>query len=287
MSNEENDDNAQEDEQVITLQEFIDEENEEIEEAVRVLGNADDKQCSYSKGYMKRQPLYSCLTCAKSLETDDAGICLACSLVCHDGHDLVELYTKRNFRCDCGNSKFGSSFKCSLEPSKDEINARNKYDQTFRGLYCTCHRPFPDPENSETEDQMIQCIVCEDWFHMNHANVDDAIDCEEIACATCCEKIPFLKCYSMTNWRKELCRCEACTADYKTLDCEYLLEESDSCAFYERESIANHNKRRSETLRLNSGGESSSQSSTNSGDDFQMLANLCGMDKVVQLEMIH
>ena len=42
-------------------------------------------------------------------------MCLACSLHCHDGHDLYELYTKRHFRCDCGNDKF-PGFTCTLNP---------------------------------------------------------------------------------------------------------------------------------------------------------------------------
>ena len=24
---------------------------------------------------------------------------------------------------------------------------KNKYNQNFSGLYCTCHRPYPDPED--------------------------------------------------------------------------------------------------------------------------------------------
>lgn len=35
----------------------------------------------------------------QSGDTDQlAGICLACSYHCHDGHELVELYTKRYFK---------------------------------------------------------------------------------------------------------------------------------------------------------------------------------------------
>lgn len=30
----------------------------------------------------------------------------ACSYSCHENHELIELYTKRDFRCDCGNNKF-------------------------------------------------------------------------------------------------------------------------------------------------------------------------------------
>ena len=46
------------------------------------------------QGYIGRQALYSCLTCVQG-EDEAAGVCLACSLECHDGHELVELYTKR------------------------------------------------------------------------------------------------------------------------------------------------------------------------------------------------
>lgn len=42
-----------------------------------------------------------------------AGFCLACSYHCHEGHEVFELYTKRNFRCDCGNEKFANA-SCKL-----------------------------------------------------------------------------------------------------------------------------------------------------------------------------
>lgn len=45
------------------------------------------------QGYVQRQALYACATCSVGDE-DLAGICLACSLECHDGHELFELYTK-------------------------------------------------------------------------------------------------------------------------------------------------------------------------------------------------
>ena len=94
-------------------------------DAKAVLGNADDKNCSYhSGGWMKRQALYSCLTCTKD-SSNPAGICLACSYRCHEDCDLVELYTKRNFRCDCGNSKLNN--ECKLSNDKTPINERNKY----------------------------------------------------------------------------------------------------------------------------------------------------------------
>jgi len=54
------------------------------------------------QGYVRRQAVYVCATCLKDGEL--AGVCLACSLHCHDGHQLYELYTKRWEPCSdsCG-----------------------------------------------------------------------------------------------------------------------------------------------------------------------------------------
>lgn len=97
------------------------------------------------QGYIKRQALYACLTCtpeARNDATKRAGVCLACSYSCHDGHDMVELYTKRNFRCDCGTAKI-LAVKCKLDAMKLDQNDKNSYNQNFSGVYCTCHRPYP------------------------------------------------------------------------------------------------------------------------------------------------
>lgn len=69
----------------------------------------------YSQGYM-RQALYACKTCCS--DKIRAAVCLACSFHCHEGHELVELYTKRHFRCDCGNTKFNGK-QCNLEKVLD------------------------------------------------------------------------------------------------------------------------------------------------------------------------
>ena len=52
-----------------------------------------------------------------------AGICLACSLKCHDGHDLFELYTKRNFRCDCGLKDKFPDTKCELDVVSNKVGS--------------------------------------------------------------------------------------------------------------------------------------------------------------------
>ena len=41
----------------------------------------------------------------------------------------------------------------------------NKYCQNSqKGTYCTCQKPFPDPDD-QIKDSMLQCIICEDWYH--------------------------------------------------------------------------------------------------------------------------
>lgn len=185
---------------ICSLQEVLESEKQTNELANAVLGASDATNCSYDKGYVYRQALYSCITCMKanqssinsssSEEKELHGICLACSYECHQNHEIVELYTKRNFCCDCGNSKFkrngDSAFKCNLQPNKESTNSLNKYNHNFLGLYCTCNRPYPEMEisslleNSSSEKadeeheeessntEMIQCTICEDWFHENH-----------------------------------------------------------------------------------------------------------------------
>ncbi|KAL8169018.1 UNVERIFIED_CONTAM: putative E3 ubiquitin-protein ligase ubr7 [Gekko kuhli] len=182
-------------EPVVSLAEVL-AENEELEKEARaVLGGSDHERCSYSQGAVKRQALYACSTCTPSGE-EPAGICLACSYECHGTHKLFELYTKRNFRCDCGNSKF-KNLQCKLLPEKAKLNPANKYNHNFYGLYCVCKRPYPDPED-EIPDEMIQCIICEDWFHGRHLGAvpPDSGDFHEMVCQACMDRCPFLWSYA-------------------------------------------------------------------------------------------
>uniref|UniRef100_A0A3Q0THH6 Putative E3 ubiquitin-protein ligase UBR7 n=1 Tax=Amphilophus citrinellus TaxID=61819 RepID=A0A3Q0THH6_AMPCI len=168
---------------------------EELEEALCVLAGSDPENCSYSKGYVKRQAVFACNTCTPS-DAEPAGVCLACVNKCHDGHDIFELYTKRNFRCDCGNRKFGG-FQCQLNPGKAEENLRNLYSHNFRGIYCTCGRPYPDADDQD-DNEMIQCVVCEDWFHSRHLGcpVAEPEELQEMVCEACMNKAPFLWTYA-------------------------------------------------------------------------------------------
>ncbi|KAG5675370.1 hypothetical protein PVAND_005279 [Polypedilum vanderplanki] len=202
---------------VVTMVDVLAQEAEMDEESSAVLSGSDENKCTYNDGYIKRQALYSCLTCtpeAKDNASLAIGCCLACSLVCHESHELIELYTKRLFRCDCGVKK--GSIKCQLDFSKklpnasesssssnntglkQQPNEHNQYNLNFSGLYCTCKRPYPDPED-EIEDVMIQCVVCENWYHGRHLsngkNVPDPSAYSEIICDACMVKHEFLQDY--------------------------------------------------------------------------------------------
>ncbi|KAM9339176.1 putative E3 ubiquitin-protein ligase UBR7 isoform 1-T2 [Symphorus nematophorus] len=185
----------QTEEQTVSLVDVLEEDEELEEEASAVLAGSDSDHCSYPQGYVKRQALYACNTCTPR-GGEAAGVCLACSYKCHEGHDLFELYTKRNFRCDCGNRKF-TELQCKLHPEKDEDNSLNKYSHNFFGVYCTCSRPYPDPED-QVEDEMIQCVVCEDWLHSRHLGcvLPDSVELQEMICESCMNTNPFLWTYA-------------------------------------------------------------------------------------------
>jgi E3 ubiquitin-protein ligase UBR7 len=194
-----------ESEQTVSIKEFLDGVEDLELEADLVLGGDDGKECTYSKGYMKRQAIFSCLTCTPDA---NSGVCTACCLSCHDGHEIVELWTKRNFRCDCGNSKFGEFF-CKLFAGKEVENTDNSYNHNFKGEYCTCDRLYPDP-NMEDQVEMIQCCICEDWFHEEHIGVESPDEVprdeegeplyEDFICQLCSEKCSFLTLYPKTIW---------------------------------------------------------------------------------------
>ncbi|KAF8412121.1 hypothetical protein HHK36_000077 [Tetracentron sinense] len=195
----------EEEEQTVSIHEYLKDVEEQELEADLVLGGDEGKECTYNKGYMRRQAIFSCLTCTPG---GDAGVCTACSLSCHDGHEIVELWTKRNFRCDCGNSKFGE-FYCKLFANKDIQNVENSYNQNFRGLYCTCGLPYPDP-NAEEQVEMIQCCICEDWFHEDHLGLESSDEMprneegeplyEDFICQACAVVCSFLTLYPECVW---------------------------------------------------------------------------------------
>ncbi|XP_033354693.1 putative E3 ubiquitin-protein ligase UBR7 isoform X2 [Bombus vosnesenskii] len=260
-----------EEENSVTMLDVLREENQLEEDAYAVLGASDDKNCTYSKGYT-RQALYACKTCCQ--KSVRAAVCLACSFHCHEGHELIELYTKRHFRCDCGNSKFGGK-KCNLDP-----------------------RPYPDPDDT-VNDEMLQCIICEDWYHSKHLECEKEMPADgaydEMICAGCMKKNDFLwnyankytalttteasfgdkeeelinveseskicrmprnnsakrivlrgSCFWTEGWRAALCTCETCKELYREKHIAFLLDPTDSVHAYEEAGKINSRESRYE-----------------------------------------
>ncbi|KAI0420741.1 hypothetical protein F5X98DRAFT_16758 [Xylaria grammica] len=143
------------------------------------------KNCTRPLGSL-RQNIYACLTCNPPPENPDgpfnaAGICYSCSVQCHGEHELVEIFQKRNFTCDCGTTRFKSDQPCTLRINPDtntrghvhseQPDPNNKYNQNFRNRFCSCSVYYSPQEQKGT---MFQCLGLgthetggcgEDWYH--------------------------------------------------------------------------------------------------------------------------
>ncbi|OAX82428.1 hypothetical protein ACJ72_03224 [Emergomyces africanus] len=132
-----------------------------------------------------RQSIFSCLTCnpppSDPSETyNAAGVCYSCSISCHGEHTLVELFSKRNFVCDCGTTRFPSTSLCNLRISNtggtkgahsEQPAPGNRYNGNFRNIFCGCGELY-DPH--QEKGTMFQCLGLgtvenggcgEDWYH--------------------------------------------------------------------------------------------------------------------------
>ncbi|KAK4574200.1 hypothetical protein LTR86_001961 [Recurvomyces mirabilis] len=140
--------------------------------------------CTKALGAL-RQSLFACLTCTPPPASPHqrftpAGICYSCSISCHGEHTLVELFSKRDFECDCGTTRIEST-PCSLRHNAstgqkgdvkgEKARAGNKYNQNFEGKFCGCSEEY-DPEMEK--GTMFQCMGLgtvedggcgEDWWH--------------------------------------------------------------------------------------------------------------------------
>lgn len=180
-------------ENYITAIDYLIKQEELEQEAKEVLSKKFDK-CTYDLGYIKQQ-VYVCLTCTNG----NAGFCYSCSIACHTDHDVRELFSKRNFRCDCGNSKFPN--KCCLKDKRDTLNEQNKYGHNFAGRFCWCNKIY-DPDEDEL---MFQCNICEEWYHASCITKEKeklSEDFDDYICRDCVDKYSFLKKY---KFMKKIC----------------------------------------------------------------------------------
>lgn len=82
---------------------------------------------------------------------------------------------------------------------KSPLNEKNKYNHNFSGRYCTCDKRYPPDENddsAESNDEMWQCIVCEDWYHTKHLGSRELpTRFDEFICGGCVDKLDFVHYY--------------------------------------------------------------------------------------------
>lgn len=139
-----------------TLVSLLQDQKTLVEAAALALPHKFDK-CTYELGSLK-QAVYLCITCAVP-----RGLCQACSISCHGDHEQIELFPKRNFRCDCPTKALTAPCKLSQEEGRNEkqsINSLNKYGQNFEGggRFCRCHSLYDAEREREV---MVQCLACE------------------------------------------------------------------------------------------------------------------------------
>ncbi|SCU83544.1 LAME_0C05556g1_1 [Lachancea meyersii CBS 8951] len=149
----------------ISASEYINQQNA-LEDEAREIMPWNPSHCTYVDGGL-RQPVFACLSCG------EIGVCYSCSIQCHANCELIELFTKRAFTCDCGTErqlakpKKDNEYWCQLRKNttQDIPSLSNSYGPNFKGYFCDCHKQY-DPESDST---MIQCALgleCnEDWYH--------------------------------------------------------------------------------------------------------------------------
>lgn len=201
----------------VTLSQVIEAQNGLQVEAAEVIP-FDITKCSKPLGHIK-QSVYSCLTCNpidphRPGQHTRAGLCSSCSVSCHTDHQLVELFVRRDFLCDCGTDRCNpGQCRLVLDPHSNSLDPdhppqaqagpvpsnstasiiTNKYDKNFDGQFCVCERGQRYDPETETED-MYQCLACEDWRHRGclgpHPDPDDW---DDLICADCVQNDPKIR----------------------------------------------------------------------------------------------
>jgi E3 ubiquitin-protein ligase UBR7 len=186
-----------------SLQEYL-KQQDALDKEARALFPYDFSSCSFEQGYVKQQ-VFACLTCTPATTTNDegdakklrGGVCYSCSIACHGDHELVELFNKRHFRCDCGSDRIDAKLSCTLLKARRHINTENRYNQNYDGLFCWCCVAYDPEKESRT---MFQCLQCEDWYHDSCIRKQETLPDEELfdqfICRTCVADMAWLKRYA-------------------------------------------------------------------------------------------
>ncbi|KTW29406.1 hypothetical protein T552_01358 [Pneumocystis carinii B80] len=176
----------------MSLIDYIEEQSQLEEEARESLPYSFD-HCTRDRRL--RQPLYVCKTCFPANgERQRGGICYSCSIQCHGDHEIIELFCKRDFRCDCGTDRLGTEI-CKIRKERSPVDPDNQYNHNFEGRFCWCDTDYDATTDERT---MFQCLLCEDWFHdecIGMENIKNSDDYDLFICRSCVKKESWLKRY--------------------------------------------------------------------------------------------
>nr|CAD7448593.1 unnamed protein product [Timema bartmani] len=232
---------------VVTMIDVLKEEEDMEENAKALLGGFDDKTCSYSKEYVRRQPLYSCLTCKpkENLTATDvsklAGVCLACNpevdvedemtqcIVCEDWYHGNHLGSKSPLHDDFSEM---ICFRCM---------ERNDFLWHYRGLFVTPLSTESDitPSTAEVNITPSNGELCQSIGSTRKSSEINVNGIAGIKQGKACiiKDRELLKgtgsVFCSKGWRKLLCTCNSCQDIYKTNNVSFLLDEEDSMSAYE------------------------------------------------------
>lgn len=170
----------------------------ELEREARELMPYEPNTCTYPK--VLRQQVFACLTCQKANGGSNVGVCYLCLIQCHSTHDIVELFSKRNFVCDCGTTRMKNGSSCSLRAAQmgenttkpklrtgsdsiqesflfprlsmslaeDIPSLENVYNQNYEGRFCECRMIYQAELETRVMHQCFFGEACgEDWFHQD------------------------------------------------------------------------------------------------------------------------
>lgn len=174
------------------------EQQHELEREARELMPYDPDSCTYPK--VLRQVVFACLTCLRANNKTAIGVCYLCLIQCHLTHELVELFSKREFVCDCGTTKMEKGNACKLRirdarrsligtapatfrirtgsilehqpltnfdtfpssdtPAEDIPSLGNEYNHNFTGHFCSCDMLYNPIQETRTMHQCYFGVVC-------------------------------------------------------------------------------------------------------------------------------
>lgn len=135
------------DNQSVTAVDYL-EHQLELEREAREVMPYDPDVCTYPK--VLRQLVYACLTCLRQSDGANVGVCYLCLIQCHSTHELVELFTKRNFACDCGTTRMHRGSSCALRAKLARANSTiitsdTQTTRTTTGVSSTSSSPVKVP----------------------------------------------------------------------------------------------------------------------------------------------